>query len=217
MRYRASGREIRTENAAKPASQAAKYLADWLQQRPDCDHALDYGCGKLRYTAHLAARARRITLVDSAVQLTRVQRLDEVDATVVDVAAARWPTCRVLNIQAFKTDRERYDRILCANVLSAIPSHTIRSAVIEMLNQRLRPHGECLFVTQYYNSYFKEVERSGRAIQHLDGWIIDSLRGAAYYAALDRDWLLASAQQHRLPVVKCWREGQSALLLVGKR
>src|SRR5262249_55665258 len=76
MRYKLeSGIEIRTENAAKPESQASKFLLDLITRLPNVASTFDYGCGKLRYQRAIADTTDTLAVVDSEIQLSRLQVL----------------------------------------------------------------------------------------------------------------------------------------------
>ena len=62
--------------------------------------------------------------------------------------------------RGFQEDPTKYDFILCANVLSAIPLANVRSMTLRRLAGALEKKGRCLFVTQYRHSCFKEMARS---------------------------------------------------------
>jgi hypothetical protein len=79
MRYRVRGCELRSENAAKPASQPSRAVLGWIAGLPAGLVILDYGCGKLRYAGPLAKRARAVMAVDSHVQVSRLQKLENLD------------------------------------------------------------------------------------------------------------------------------------------
>ena len=147
MHYRVKGALIRSENAAKPMADAAAPLVDWLLQRPRTKSALDYGCGKLRYTPHVAARSRHLGIVDSAEQLDRVQRIDGGEATVREHAGGKWPGCRIYDLTQFwKGISHSYGFILCANVLSAIPCPKVRARSLRSIRHALTPRGTVLVV-----------------------------------------------------------------------
>lgn len=215
VHYRVAGWEIRSENAAKPMSQASQYLIDWLGANVNCAEALDYGCGKLRYAVHLVRCTRRLTCVDSEVQVSRIQRLGKRDTSVRAYVTQYWRSARVLSVEQFAEDGRRYNFILCANVLSAIPSTRIRADMLERLRSRLCSDGQVLLVTQYRNSYFDAVARSSRAIPHLDGWILRGRSPASYYGILDKDRLTRLATRHGFSIVQAWTHGQAAYVLAG--
>lgn len=217
MRYKIDTVEIRSENSAKPISQPSRKLIEWLSQMEPVDYALDYGCGKLRYTAYLAARSKHLTLVDSRVQLDRVQVLGREATTIRQFSAARWPHVKILDVDEFQTDSHRYDFALCANVLSAIPEEATRDKLLVTIRSVLSDRGKCLFVNQYSNSYFREIVRSGKAIPHLDGWLLSTSRGTFYYGALGKEQISTLLYKQGYSVVESWKHGQSAYVLAGNK
>jgi 2-polyprenyl-3-methyl-5-hydroxy-6-metoxy-1,4-benzoquinol methylase len=186
MRYKVKGIEIRSENAAKPLSQRSAYLSYWIRSHPRVHAILDYGCGKLRYAPLLAQRARTLTLVDSEIQLGRVQMIGKELTTARDYARDHWPHSRILTSEEFSRRGGRYDLVLCVNVLSAIPIPKIRSRSLRLIASCLKPAGRCLFVTQYRNSYFRQIVQSRKATKHLNGWILKSRGGHSYYGIRSR-------------------------------
>jgi hypothetical protein len=54
MRYTIVGTEMRSENTAKTMAEASRALTQWLATLLPVDRALDFGCGKLRHSPHLA-------------------------------------------------------------------------------------------------------------------------------------------------------------------
>jgi hypothetical protein len=128
MHYRVRGRLIATELAAKPPSQASAHLLAFLKRYKRVVHAADYGCGKLRYAGALSAMADSVTLVDSPEQLDRQQVIDGEHTTVRQLAEQRWPTARIETVSQFQVrSKPRFDFVLCANVLSAIPTRSART------------------------------------------------------------------------------------------
>ena len=213
MHYEVDGFTIRSENAARSMAQPSGVLIRWIASQQTANHALDYGCGKLRYSGALAQRCKNLTLVDSKVQLNRVQKLGDETTTVYEYAASHWPHARVLAVEEFEQDSQLYDLVLCANVLSAIPNVEIRSHVLSLLAEALKPGGTCLFVAQYRNSYFKEVAASPRAIPHLDGWLVTTPGRNAYFGILSKDKLESLASSHGHELVKSWVKEGSAYVL----
>ena len=214
MRYKVCGSEIRTENAAKPIEKPSRYLVEWLLAREPVDDALDYGCGKLRYASHLADRSSHLTLVDSEVQLTRQQRLGGQVTTVVDYVRQHWPAARVMTEAAFSKEDRRYDFILCANVLSAIPLQEDRARVLKRLGEALRRRaGRLLVVTQWRNTYFATTSRSPKATPHLDGWLLRTSRGNSYYGILTKDKIIALLLEHGFAIESAWTKNESAYVL----
>lgn len=213
MHYDVKGHTIRSENAAKPVTQASAYLCQWLSDMRPVRAAVDYGCGKLRYSDLVAGASRSLTLVDSPVQLERVQLLDGTPTTVRAKATAAWPGCRILSIEQFAGSARLHDFILCANVLSAIPTPEARSAALDNVRGHLTRRGLALFVTQYRNSYFKEVVTSGRATALDGGWLLRSARGWFYYGVLGPADLKRLAVRAGFVVKNCWSHEGSAYAL----
>lgn len=215
MRYTINGTEIRSENAAKPAADAAAALVRWIRGRDRTPSALDYGCGKLRYTAHLAKRSNSVGIVDSEVQITRKQRIHGEYTSVEDYAKRKWPSCTIQNLPDFwKQSALRYHFVLCANVLSAIPCPRIRAKSLRAIRAALGDHGRVLFVNQHTNSYFTEVRKKRSTRLHLDGWIAKSKSGASYYGILNKDTVVKLVLRFGFCVEEAWVEGQSNFVLV---
>ena len=217
MRYRIKGTDIRSENAAKPATDAAAYLVDWLHKRDRTRFALDYGCGKLRYTQHLAHRSKHIGIVDSEVQLTRTQRIGGKQTSIVEYAKITWPSSTIQNLKDFwKQSAHRYHFVLCAHVLSAIPCPKTRARSLRAIRAAVEHNGRILFVNQHTNSYFTEVRKRQSTCPHLDGWIAKSKAGASYYGILNKDSVVKLVSRSGFSVDEAWIEGQSNFVLVSK-
>jgi hypothetical protein len=217
VHYNAKGMLVKSENAAKPMADAAGPLVEWLRGRPVMESALDYGCGKLRYTPYVAARSRYLGLVDSSEQLDRVQRIDGVETTVRQYAKEKWPGCRIYELTEFwKGVSHTYDFILCANVLSAIPCPKVRARSLRSLRRGLTPRGTVLVVNQHTNSYFKEASSRPEAIAHLDGWLLPSRGGASYYGILTKDKVVELLKRHGFVIAQTWIDGQSNYVLAGR-
>lgn len=196
---------------------AAGPLIKWLKQRPYTVSALDYGCGKLRYTPHVAARSKELGIADSTVQLDRIQRLGGRTTSVQQYARKRWPACRIYDLTQFWQGISHfYDFILCSNVLSAIPSPKIRAMSLRSLHASLSPNGTLLVTNQHTNSYFGEARQSPNAFDHLDGWVLRSRNGsaAAYYGILNKDSTIKMLVQFGFSIIEAWIEGQSNYVLV---
>jgi hypothetical protein len=86
MRYKiSSGVEIRTENAAKPASQPSQFLVDLISGLPHVSMTFDYGCGKLRYVKAISSKTDTLTLIDSEIQLSRLQMLGNKETSIRNI------------------------------------------------------------------------------------------------------------------------------------
>jgi 2-polyprenyl-3-methyl-5-hydroxy-6-metoxy-1,4-benzoquinol methylase len=210
MHYRVNGMVIASELAAKPPSQASGYLLAFLERYGQVQRALDYGCGKLRYAASVAAMAEALTLVDSADQLDRVQIIDDEETTVRQLAEQRWSHVELETVSEFRAKaRPKFDFVLCANVLSAIPSRTARSRALAAIGRRLKVHGSLLVVNQHTNSYFSEVIRRKDVVEHLDGWLVPKSERAYYYGILDKNRTSEILRGAGFEIMEHWIEGQS--------
>jgi hypothetical protein len=217
MLYKIKGIQISSENSAKPSCAAAFPLISWLNNRKHTSSALDFGCGKLRYTHHLAKKSTRIGIVDSEVQLTRIQRIAGKRTTVEEYAKVTWPSCRIHKLEEFwKNSSYFYNFILCANVLSAIPCAKARARSLRSIHNALHKNGQVLFINQHTNSYFTEVIKKPTTRLHLDGWIIQSKIGATYYGILSKDSVIRLISRYGFTVESAWIEGQSNYVLAKK-
>jgi 2-polyprenyl-3-methyl-5-hydroxy-6-metoxy-1,4-benzoquinol methylase len=152
VRYKVGKDEITTENAAKPMSQASAPLVNWLKAQKRFGRALDYGCGKLRYTGILAENSKWLTVVDSRFQLEREQIIAGKSTTIRRYVRQTWRRTNVLEISEFSRRRSSYNFILCANVLSAIPLRSVRSQVLKSIRARLASNGKgfiCRPISKY--------------------------------------------------------------------
>lgn len=177
------GRLVKSENAAKPASQRSRYLTSLLRALPTVERTLDYGCGKLRYRQDLLQATEHLTVVDSEVQISRTQILDGKRTTIRNLLRASNSTA-VFNPAEFSHSSGLYDRAFCINVLSAIPVVETRRNLLQQILKKLKPGASCLFVVQYRNSDFTRMAALPNAEAWEDGFLINSLRGYSFYALI---------------------------------
>lgn len=210
MHYRVGGKLIRSELAAKPPSRASRHLLAFLSRHDRVACAVDYGCGKLRYAAQLAAMTESLILVDSSDQLDRQQTIDGEETTVRRLAKKSWPTVRIETVLEFQTNRRpKVDFALCANVLSAIPIGAAQSRALAAIRRRLKATGSLLVVNQHTNSYFSQVARREDAVSRLDGWLVPRNNSAFYYGILDKKKTSEILNREGYEIVEHWIEGQS--------
>ncbi len=218
MRYKIKNIEIRSENAAKPGSQTARAVVEWIQRQGRVRSALDLGCGKLRYAKYLAEKCDHLGLVDSRIQIERFQMIENCRTNVKDYASKNWPHAEVYAIEEFwDKPRRKYDLVLCANVISAIPSKKVRTKTLKNVLRILKKTGRFLVVNQYTNSYFNQMINSGKTIHHLDGYILISTRGNYYYGLLPEAKMSKILSGCGFSIIKNWRTEQSAFVLAGAR
>jgi hypothetical protein len=189
MRYKlASGIVIKTENAAKSETQQSKFLLCLIHQLPRVASTFDYGCGKLRYQNKIGETTDMLALVDSEIQLSRLQVLRGQKGSIRH-NFTHSNQISVYNDVEFAIDRRKYERGFCINVLSVIPSYKIRHDVIRTIRDKLTNRGECLFTVQYRNSDFSRMSTMDNAKPWLDGFLIDSLRGYSFYGLISPERL----------------------------
>lgn len=213
MRYKVRGLEVRSENAAKSVYQPARKVVDWINSHERVNRCLDYGCGKLRYAHFLLEISELLDLVDSKEQLNRHQKIGEEYISVENFVKKYWPSARAITVPEFNKQDKKYDIILCANVLSAIPSRRTFNNTIKILSKCLTHNGEALFVTQYTNSFFSKIKTNPKARRHFHGWLVDSLNGPSYYGLINRPKLCSALEANGFQVKKSWTAGQSAFAL----
>lgn len=217
MRYWIDGNEIRTENTAKPVDQASRFLTSWLERNVgSVDTAVDYGCGKLRYSWLLHEKSKRLILVDSEIQLSRRQKLGNEHDSIRDLVVRQLPRAEPVAASDFDPQTVSAGFVLCANVLSAIPEQEARTAVVQRIRESLAPTGTCLFVTQFRDTYFREVAASGQARKYLDGWILRSNRGTYFYGLITEHSLGEHVAENGLVITRSWTKKDSAYVLCSR-
>jgi len=186
MRYSVKRYEIRSENAAKPTSTPAQWLLDWIDKLSPESRVLDLGCGKLRYTKPLSQQVKSVVAVDSKQQVDRSQTIDgEKNVSVRQYVNEYFPNVQVCALDESRWRRWRYDRILVAYVLSAIPFPAVRKDVLRAARDVLKQRGgELLIATTFANSRFRDWERTGRGERYRDGFLIRSQAGTSFYGLI---------------------------------
>lgn len=217
MRYKVNGYCIKSENAAKPCGQASQYLVGLLKDLAPFAHALDFGCGKLRYAQHLYHCSRRLTLTDSAEQLKRQQVVLGEFTSVRGYVHDWWYDSRVLDLTQLRTDRTKYDFVLCANVLSAIPDCSDRVAALRSLASKVTKSGSILVGCQYTNSYFCNRMRDKNVTKYNDGFILGPPSNASFYGLVNLDRLTQYIESAGFVPNECWRNDQTAYVLAKVR
>ncbi len=216
MHYRIRGRTVRSENAAKPVCQPSKWVLKWINSLADSFRALDYGCGKLRYTVPLSKCVASVYAVDSAIQIGRTQKIAGLRTSISEYVRHHLPNVRVHTVAQSGWKRSRYDAALCANVLSAIPVRAARLGVLSAIRGVLKRTGQLLVCTQFRNTYFTSCLRNPRAICCNDGWLVDGARGTAFYAVLPPDTLRKLCLRAGLTVKEEYVRGESAYVVAGR-
>jgi 2-polyprenyl-3-methyl-5-hydroxy-6-metoxy-1,4-benzoquinol methylase len=215
MRYRFRGVELRTENAAKPFHQASKWLLEQIAQLPRSTVALDYGCGKFRYTIHLSHRVSRVSAVDSSYQVERIQQIANKRMTLREYVHRYLRNVSVHEVSSHTWRQRTYDFVLCSKVLSVIPHRAERIVVLQDLVNVLKPAGQILISTQFRNSYFEQWKASPNATWIKDGWFVRSSHGASFYAIIPPKKLAALCRSAGLSIAQVGSKGETAFVFAG--
>jgi hypothetical protein len=78
----------------------------------------------------------------------------------------------------------KYDRGFCINVLSVIPSASVRLGIVQLMRTKLKPGCPCLFVSLYRNSDFTRMQKLPNCTPYDNGFLMDSLRGHSFYGLI---------------------------------
>ncbi|WP_332965490.1 class I SAM-dependent methyltransferase [Escherichia coli] len=191
----------------------SNYLCKQIESTNKNGNALDFGCGKLRYSEQLVNKFETVTFLDSRRQLERVQFIRGVQTTIPDYVINNYKNANIVSYENIDKITNHYDFILCANVLSAIPCESTIHKVLSAIRELLKSDGEALIVNQYKSSYFKRYE-SG--IKHLHGYIYQNSRNAFYYGLLDVDTVSKICSDNNLEIIKSWSKAGSSYVVVGK-
>lgn len=213
MNYEINGITIRSENAAKPHTMPSNYLCNYIKSSVKNGRALDFGCGKLRYSEQLIDKFEAVTFLDSRKQLERVQIIRGVQTTIPEYVANNYNKANVVPFESMDKITLHYDFILCANVLSAIPCESTIDKIISGIRGLLKEDGEALIVNQYKSSYFKRYEIG---IKHLHGYIYQNSHNASYYGLLDETLVSKICLDNNLSIIKSWSKAGSSYVVVGK-
>lgn len=209
MRYVVQGQIIKSENAAKPYNQKSKAIDEYLLSKCKKNTVLDYGCGKLRYADSLIKIGKKVTFVDSELQLKREQIIRGEKTNISDYVNRHYPNCEVISIETIDSHTTRYDLITCTNVLSAIPCEEALSKAISNIRNLLKPGGTAIFVNQHRSSYFKKYQ-SGK--KHLHGYLYSGRRGHSYYGIMEKSKTEALVLSEGFELLRSWCVGESNII-----
>lgn len=209
MRYVVQGQIIKSENAAKPYNQKSKVIDEYLLSKCRTNTVLDYGCGKLRYADSLIKIGKKVTFVDSELQLKREQIIRGEKTNISDYVKRHYPNCEAISIETIGNHTTRYDLITCTNVLSAIPCEETLSKAISNIRNLLKPGGTAIFVNQHRSSYFKKYQ-SGK--KHLHGYLYSGRRGHSYYGIMEKSKTEALVLSEGFELLRSWCVGESNII-----
>lgn len=190
MHYIVNNCLIKSENAALSSKQKNSQIISFINELQYCDNILDYGCGKCRYSKLLYSKTRKLTLVDSEIQLSRKQIIDGEKTTIYDYAKTTLSGSDIYNIENINMIMDTFNFILCSNVLSAVPNYDDRMTLLNNIFNLLDGTGRALISVQYRNSYFKSYKTNPNAIKHYDGWIIKNRNSYSFYGLIKPETLI---------------------------
>jgi 2-polyprenyl-3-methyl-5-hydroxy-6-metoxy-1,4-benzoquinol methylase len=217
VRYRFRGFDLRTENAAKPYRQRSKWIIKNISSLPPSAVVLDYGCGKFRYTIPLSRKVKRVYAVDSSFQIEREQHIASRRTTLREYARRHLGNVSVSEITSKIWRRQRFDFVLCSNVLSVIPQESVRLKVLRELGSVLKTNGLLLVSTQFRNTHFKQWRNDPEAIWIRDGWLVKRARRASFYAILPPTKLRQLCRAAGLVVTTMGSKGETGFVFAKRR
>lgn len=212
MRYELKGLVIRTENAAKPATQVSQWMLPQLRQLPKKTIALDYGCGKFRYTIPLSRMVKSVDAVDSGVQINRIQQIGGKRTSLREYARNYLKNVNVHRISGKKWRRRKYDFVMCINVLSAVPASAARRQILKRIRAVLKPGGSVLVTAQFRNTHFNHWCVNPCATRIRDGWLVQGVRGASFYGILPPKKLKRYCKDAGLAIKQFGSHGEMAFV-----
>ena len=175
---------------------------------------LDYGCGKCRYSKQLSKKAKQVVLVDSEIQISRIQKIHSENTTVQEYARKYIKNATVFSLTDKNWKEKKYDFILCTNVLSAIPDINERKILLKNIASLLSNDGTALISVQHSNSYFKTYSKNPNAIKHEDGWIIKRGSSHSFYGIIKPNKLIEMCKKANLEIVNDYRKEGTIYLTV---
>lgn len=212
MHYRIKNKTIKSEYAAKSVKQTNKEIVNIINRLNKDVVALDYGCGKLRYTIHLSKKVKMVYSIDSKEQINRTQLINDMKTTVKEYSE-KMDNVNVFALDNYEWKEVRYDFILCCNVLSAIPIYNERIKIFNNIKETLNNNGIALISTQYNNSYFNTYKIRKDCYKYYDGWIIGEKK-YAFYGIVTLEKLSYYARRVGLKIKSAYRKDGSAYLIV---
>lgn len=192
---------VRSENAAKPLVQRSKYLHQYISSLPTVRSSFDLGCGKLRYAESILSVSNSVSLVDSEIQISRSQLLGGASETSIRNICNGSNTLRCFNIDEFENGPDIYDRGFCLNVLPIIPFESERNRVVSIARSKLSRGSMCYFVHHFRNKEYRRMRHMENAFPFEDGFVIKSLRGHSFFAALGHEYTAALIERGSFRIV----------------
>lgn len=214
MHYNIRNELIKSENAARSVKQSNKEIIQIINKLPANLVVLDYGCGKLRYTIPLSKIVNKVYSVDSQEQINKIQLINDVKTTVKEYSCIFMENVSIFSLNEVEWKNNKYDFILCCNVLSAIPTYKERIRIFENIKLLLNNTGRALISTQYRNSYFDLYNKRKECRKYYDGWIIKGNGSSAFYGLITLEKMINYAKSVGLNIEKAYKKDGSAYLIV---
>ncbi|HAT4321365.1 TPA: class I SAM-dependent methyltransferase [Clostridium perfringens] len=215
MYYKIKNKIIKSEYAAKSVKQPNKEILNIINYLPKETIALDYGCGKLRYTLYLSKKVKTVYSIDSEEQIKRVQLING-EKTTLKKYAKDIENINIFSLNDYEWQEIKYDFILCCNVLSAVPFYSKRIEIFKNIKKNLSNDGIAVISTQYNNSYFNNYNSRKDCNKHYDGWIIKGKNNVAFYGLVNLEKLKYYAKKVGLKIDRAYKKSGSAYLFVRK-
>ncbi len=137
---------------------------------------IEVGCGLLANTPYLLESFEWVILVDTPVQLNRIEnKLRKLKTMYPSLYA-------VISSENFKQSRLNFDSAVLLNVLHVIPSKNERIELLRDIYSNLREGGVLYVDSPRGEGYYKKSLKNWQRFQ--DGWIIPRGRYATFYKEL---------------------------------
>lgn len=214
MHYQIDKYLIKSENAALSTKQVNRVILSYIEKLPNNITALDYGCGKCRHSKQLNTKTSKLVLIDSKVQITRKQKIHDNEVSVLEYASKFMNNAYAYPIEEYDFKNEKFDFVLCTNVLSAIPKSDDRKKVLSNIKQLLKPTGIALISVQYRNSYFNTYSTKEGCVRYEDGWIIKRGNSFSFYGIIFPDKLIELCEESGFIIEKIHKHDGSVYLTV---
>ena len=153
-------------------------------------------------------------MIDSKVQITRKQMIHDNEVSVLEYASKFMKNAYAYSLEEYDFKKEKFDFVLCTNVLSAIPNTDDRKKVLSNIKQLLKPTGNALISVQYRNSYFNTYSTKEGCVKYEDGWIIKRGNSFSFYGIIFPDKLIKLCGESGLIVENIYKHDGSVYLTV---
>lgn len=184
MHYKIGNCLIKSENAAKSHKQQSIYLRNLINSEDKIESTLDYGCGKLRYSEILVSKSSKQVFIDSQLQLERQQIIHNERTSITEFVKIKYRNASTIALENIDNIADKFDFILCSNVISAIPCVNERSKSIKRIKRLLKNGGKALFVCQYKDIYFESYKSRADCEEYFDGFLIKNKKSYSFYGLI---------------------------------